>query len=152
MGHYDDIMDKLDEKNRMTKPILPPVDPTFQYLDHLKTVADQDIGFIKEREKKYKASWKKSGGRSAWFMLARKMDRLPELMKCDTSGPAVPSPTQFLAEDNIFEKIKLDPSGKDGTVLSEIRDLRRYLLMVEAEMMSRGVVKEDGDDSDDRKV
>jgi hypothetical protein len=40
------------------------------------------------------------------------------------------------AED-IFAKIDEHPSGEDGTVLAVVRDLRRYLLLVEAEMVSR---------------
>jgi hypothetical protein len=45
------------------------------------------------------------------------------------------------AED-IFVKIEADPSGEDGTVLAVMRDLRRYLLLIEAEMVARGVVAE----------
>jgi hypothetical protein len=39
--------------------------------------------------------------------------------------------------ENIFAKIREAPGGEDGTVLAEVRDLRRYLLLVEAEMMAR---------------
>jgi hypothetical protein len=38
--------------------------------------------------------------------------------------------------------VQSDPSGRDGSLLAEIRDLRCYLLLVEAEMVSRGVVKD----------
>jgi hypothetical protein len=38
----------------------------------------------------------------------------------------------------------MNPLGTDGTVLAEVRDLRRYLLLVEAEMVARGVVETDG--------
>jgi hypothetical protein len=44
-----------------------------------------------------------------------------------------------VAED-IFAKIEERPSGDDGTVLACLRDLRRYLLLIEAEMVSRGIV------------
>jgi len=32
------------------------------------------------------------------------------------------------------------PGGEDGTVLAEVRDLRRYLLMAEAEMIEQGAI------------
>jgi hypothetical protein len=41
-----------------------------------------------------------------------------------------------IAED-IFAKIDEHPDGEDGTVLAVVRDLRRYLLLVESEMKSR---------------
>jgi hypothetical protein len=115
----------------------------FAYHDYLQVVADEDVRFILEREKIYKGSWKKSGGRSAWFMLVRKMDRLQEMMKLkEHDDGSVPSPAEFKKEHDIFEQIKFDPSGRDGTVLAEIRDLRRYLALVESEMMATGVVKD----------
>ena len=43
---------------------------------------------------------------------------------------------------NIFAGIRQDPTGADGSPLAEVRDLRRYLLLIEAEMMARGVVAE----------
>lgn len=46
----------------------------------------------------------------------------------------------YVAED-IFIKILENAKGDDGTVLAEIRDLRRYLILVEAEMVARGGVK-----------
>ena len=44
----------------------------------------------------------------------------------------------FVAED-IFAQIEADPSGADGTILACLRDMRRYALLVEAEMVARGV-------------
>jgi hypothetical protein len=57
-------------------------------------------------------------------MVLRKVDRLEVMLK----------------EDNydIFRSISNSGDGDDGTVLAEVRDLRRYLLLVEAEMMARG--------------
>jgi hypothetical protein len=58
--------------------------------------------------------------------------------------------TACYSAENIFAMIRRDPTGKDGSVLAEIRDLRRYLLLVEAEMISRGVVS--GQDTVERVV
>jgi hypothetical protein len=149
----------------------------FKHHDYLQRVADGDVRFILEKDRSYGASWKASGGRSAWFMLVRKIDRLRELMKkpADPPGfnlqnvddtieaiesgyqedgtlsarapgtiPATVSMFKHLRDcytaENIFAMIRKAPDGADGTVLAEVRDLRRYLLLVEAEMMARGVV------------
>lgn len=103
------------------------------HLLFLEIVASEDIGHLRMKEKTYKGSWKKSGGRSAWFMIKRKMDRLENMMQAD---PFESDLTMLKSEHDIFEKIKHDTSGIDGTVLAEVRDLRRYLLLVESEILS----------------
>jgi len=104
-------------------------------VDFLQNVADEDVRFLIEREALYKGSWKKSGGRSAYFMLVRKIDRIQNIM---SQKPTTIE--EAIAQHDIFEKIKEDPSGKDATLLSEVRDLRRYLLLVESEMIAKGFV------------
>ena len=104
-------------------------------LDYLEIVSKEDHDHLREKAKFYGDSWKKSGGRSSWFMLRRKIDRLINMLDKE--------PTNFeesLAHQDIFKKIKENPSGADGTVLAEIRDLRRYLLLVESEMLNQKVI------------
>jgi hypothetical protein len=148
-----------------------------KHMKFLEKVAAADIMVIHDKESTYKGSWKQAGGRSAWFMARRNMDRLLEMMKppmaesyvnltnvLDTvkalddivhyeghAGHKLPGSIEatrhilehlrdsYTAED-IFAKIEERPEGADGTVLAVIRDLRRYLILVEAEMMARGVV------------
>jgi hypothetical protein len=138
----------------------------FEHHKFLMVVAEEDVRFVLEKDRSYGASWKKSGGRSAWFMLKRKIDRMIEMMKDpawpesfsledlsdaankhtigETECALTPELAGWLVEkltaEDIFTKIEAAPSGDDGTVLAEVRDLRRYLLLVEAEMMARGVV------------
>jgi hypothetical protein len=81
-----------------------------------------DAEFLIEKDTSYGGSWKKRGGVGAFMMLARKWDRLETMLAKDY---------------DIFKAIDLDYSGNDGTILAEVRDLRRYLLLVEAEMLSR---------------
>ena len=109
----------------------------FDYHKFLQPVVNEDVRFIKEREKLYKGSWCKSGGRSSWFMLVRKMDRLQEMMKMSDS-----SLQEAMIADDIFKKIEANPSGDDSTILAEVRDLRRYLTLVEAYVSAKGVVKD----------
>lgn len=140
------------------------------HVNYLQVVVNEDVRCIMEKEQTYQGSWKRSGGRSAWFMLRRKIDRMLEMLKKpeepkgfnlrnvqDTiksvakgsSLPGSPEATRAILDhllavynsEDIFLKIQEDPTGQDGCVLAEIRDLRRYLTLVEAEMISRGVVE-----------
>jgi hypothetical protein len=135
-----------------------------KHLRHLKAVTQSDVQVIEEKERTYMGSWKLAGGRSAWFMLRRNMDRLitimqrpepcytPEIIKKavhDVSAPPIqPGIFKYLYDcavaEDVFAKIVEDPSGKDGSMLACLRDLRRYCLLVEAEMVARGVVVPEG--------
>jgi hypothetical protein len=139
-------------------------DPRFAYHANFQAIVAEDIRFVREKDVSYGASWKASGGRTAWHMLRRKMDRLIELMKkpetppgfslrglrakawADDESVMLPAPfvrylmDSYMAE-NVFDRINEQPDGQDGSVLAEIRDLRRYLMMVEAEMVERGAVE-----------
>lgn len=102
---------------------------SFNHMKYLRDVVEEDIRILDEKERTYQGSWKKREGIGAFMMLARKWDRIENML---SSGK--------LTYD-IFGHISLDTTGNDSTVLAEIRDLRRYLLLVEAEMVARGEVK-----------
>ena len=99
-------------------------------VDYLESIAQNDVKIIKEKDKEYGSSWKKRGGIGAFHMLARKWDRL-EVAVTKQYG------------DDIFLAIREDerPEG----ILDDIRDLRRYLMLVESEIiLSSGSVPEYG--------
>lgn len=98
----------------------------FRHLASLPRVLEVDLDFILVKDRSYGASWKRRGGIGAFMMMARKWDRLEVFM-------------EEMGYD-IFRGIEVAPEGEDGSVLAEVRDLRRYLALVEAEMVSRGVV------------
>lgn len=138
-----------------------------KHMEYLESVVAEDVRTLREKEATYQGSWKRAGGRSAWFMLRRNMDRLLEMMRKpdDVHGFSIEdlddaieqarekdadtnidwSIIQYLRDcyvsENVFAKIRERPNGADGTVLAVMRDLRRYCMLVEAEMMARGVVK-----------
>lgn len=101
-----------------------------EHMKYLEAVAAGDINHLKMKEATYKGSWKKRGGIGAWMMACRKFDRLEVMLSASS-----------LHAYDIFHYIETDPSGADGSALAEVRDLRRYLLLVEAEMVVRGVVR-----------
>jgi len=93
-----------------------------EHLKYLRTVAEADVAQVEKKEATYQGSWKKRGGVGAFMMAARKWDRLENMLK-----------NNF----DILAEMLVSSSGKDGTVLAEVRDLRQYLLLFEAEIMSR---------------
>lgn len=107
------------------------VDARFNYHRHLSAVVAEDVREVRAKDTSYGASWKKRGGTGAFMMLARKWDRLEEMLSFKDG-------TQY----NIFAAIAAAEGhqGADGTVLAEIRDLRRYLLLVECQMIEEGAV------------
>ncbi|MCK5131743.1 MAG: hypothetical protein KAR40_06270 [Candidatus Sabulitectum sp.] len=92
-----------------------------KYLDKLSTVSLGDVDSLLEAQKNYGNSWKKRGGVGAFMMLARKWDRLEK--QAEEKGW------------DIFQAIQ-DDQRPEG-IIDDIRDLRRYLLLVEAEMIAR---------------
>ena len=89
------------------------------------------LGLVKAQES-YGTSWRNRGGVGAFMMLARKWDRLENQVKKHNY--------------DIFEAIAHDrrPEG----IIDDIRDLRRYLLLVE-EHAAAGIVQVAKDASDE---
>lgn len=98
-------------------------DSRFNYLSHLQNIADEDVVGLETAQKSYGDSWKRRGGVGAFMMLARKMDRM-ELQVVKHSY-------------DVFAAVEADRRSEG--ILDDIRDLRRYLMLVEAEVRARGV-------------
>lgn len=84
-------------------------------------IAKSDIVCLHESEKNYGNSWKQRGGQGAFMMLARKWDRLEKQVN----------------ESNydIFHAAQKDNRAEG--ILDDIQDLRRYLMLVEAELIRK---------------
>ncbi len=94
----------------------------------LAEIAAKDIDVLIEKDRSYGSSWKKRGGSGAFMMLARKWDRI--------ENQVLP----FVYD--IFKAIECDTGAEHDGMLDDIRDLRRYLLLVESEIMFREQPKE----------
>jgi hypothetical protein len=94
------------------------------YIDHLSEIGAEDAAGLKKAQESYGDSWKKRGGTGAFMMLARKMDRL-ELQAKNFNY-------------DIFVAIEEDTRAEG--IIDDIRDLRRYLMLVEAEMRAQGAM------------
>lgn len=100
------------------------------YLTYLEAIASDDAKGLLKGHESYGNSWKSRGGVGAFMNLARKWDRLDKLM-AETPGA---NGDRF----DIFAHIEKDPRVEGA--LDDVRDLRRYLLLVEAELTARGIV------------
>jgi len=102
------------------------------YMDYLQQVADNDVAELKKKDKEYGGSWLKRGGVGAFMMLARKWDRIEEQVSKD-----IPSGILGLDDWGKYDIIGHGrQGGKDG-ILDDIGDLRRYLLLVESEILNQ---------------
>lgn len=94
------------------------------FLEQLDPIATEDTAGLKTAYRSYGPSWKRRGGVGAFMMLARKWDRLEERLKKGDLNY------------DIFRGIAEDTRGEG--LIDDVRDLRRYLMLVEAEMRARG--------------
>ena len=100
--------------------------PPTTYMDLLGPIAQQDVNILHQKELDYGGSWKARGGVGAFMMAARKFDRIEQQLK------------RFDVSYNIFFAIQNDPRPEG--IIDDIRDLRRYLLLIEAEATISGLI------------
>ena len=91
----------------------------------IQSLADIDVQKLKKAETSYGDSWRDRGGVGAFMMLARKWDRLEKQV------------TEY--NYDVFKAVQKD-KRQEG-IIDDIRDLRRYLFLVEAEMILQGHVR-----------
>ena len=85
----------------------------------LQLIASNDVEEVWKKDVEYGRSWKKRGGVGAFMMSVRKSDRIEEQVK------------RF--NWDIFEALLKDL--REEGLIDDIRDLRRYLMLIEAEYM-----------------
>tara|TARA_R110000765_G_scaffold214195_1_gene319279 strand:+ start:995 stop:1288 length:294 start_codon:yes stop_codon:yes gene_type:complete len=84
--------------------------------DKIHDLGVGDAVALRKAQESYGDSWRMRGGVGAFMMLARKWDRIENQAKDN--------------DYDVFKTIEIDPSTNG--ILDDIRDLRRYLLLVEA--------------------
>ena len=101
--------------------------------ENMKEIAQNDLEALKRAESSYGDSWKRRGGVGAFMMLARKFDRIENQAKAENWD---------IFEAGSFYR------GEDG-ILDDIRDLRRYLILVENEILNNNNDMSEQDEEDD---
>lgn len=134
-GFIDDVRDlrrylMLAEAEIAARQAVNAEDSGRGYLDQLEPISSADVANIEEKERAYGSSWKRRGGIGAFMMLARKFDRIEQRVAAEVPGAQ---------KHNLFQHIQADRRAEP--LLDDIRDLRRYLILVEAEMAARGVIE-----------
>lgn len=86
--------------------------------DPFVEIAMRDAAELREKNAAYGESWKRRGGAGAFMMLARKWDRIDNILSPFSGG-------------TLASALERNP----GDVLDDIGDLRRYLLLVEDEVL-----------------
>lgn len=84
-------------------------------------LANEDVEGLHISEQSYGNSWKQRGGVGAFMMLARKWDRIEKQVSEQSY--------------DVFQAVAYD--GREEGILDDIRDLRRYLFLVEAEVRTQ---------------
>ena len=83
--------------------------------EKMKEVAQNDLEALRRAENSYGNSWRRRGGVGAFMMLARKFDRI-----------------EHQSEKHGWDIFEAGEAFKgEAGLLDDIRDLRRYLLLVE---------------------
>ena len=86
----------------------------------IEELATKDVNSLMEAQKSYGDSWRSRGGVGAFMMLARKWDRIENQTE--------------KSKYDIFDTILNDHSVEG--ILDDVKDLRCYLLLVEAYVIS----------------
>lgn len=140
-GFIDDVRDlrrylMLVEAELTARKACNLADSGRGYLDQLASIARSDVAAVEEKEKSHGSSWKRSGGIGAFMMFARKWDRIKQrvVTRIEAADGAPGA-----ARENMFEHVVADRRAEG--IIEDIRDLRRYLMLVEAEMAARGAVE-----------
>ena len=106
-----------------------------KYHRHLEAIVQADVGYVRRKDAQYDASWKKREGVGAFFTIVRPWDRFESISRS--------------VGYDIFAKIREEGlEGPDGSLIACVRDLRRYLLLVEAEMTERRELRDRMHDTD----
>ena len=95
--------------------------------ENMKGIAQKDLEALSRAETSYGDSWRRRGGVGAFMMLARKFDRIEHQSEKHNW--------------NVFEAGEVY-KGEAG-LLDDIRDLRRYLLLVEDYILTNTIEIED---------
>lgn len=106
---------------------------TTENYDLLRDIASTDAPALEEKGRAYGSSWRKRGGVGAFMVMARKWDRIENQMEA--------------AGYDIFEPLQKEMvAGTTDGLLDDIRDLRRYLLLVEGHVVdSLSTLEEEGE-------
>lgn len=84
-----------------------------EHMNYIDAVRQSDVDTLRKKEATYQGSWKAAGGRSAWFMARRNMDRLITML----AAPKEPVAFNLANVDDTIEALgraRVIPTMPDG--------------------------------------
>lgn len=91
----------------------------------LQKVANNMVSLLQSKDQTYRGSWRKRGGRGAWFTMIRPIDRLEKIVEQH--------------DDDIFKALLDDDAkgitGQDGSVMATLNDIMGYCMLVKAHFL-----------------
>lgn len=129
-----DAMDAY-KKFSMSPPVYEAskINPNLQF-DILSTLVNDDVTILKIKDKSYGSSWRKRGGIGAYMMAARKWDRLEEMLAIrNSAGEVIGYQDMFIVIRDEYARGVYDNGAEpDNSFLAQLRDLRRYLGLIDS--------------------
>jgi len=95
------------------------------HLKFIPVIAQEDADGLLKAHESYGDSWKKRGGVGAYMVMIRKFDRMERAVE--------------KAGWDIFKAVEADPRVEG--LVDDIRDARRYLLLIESTLREQGLVE-----------
>ena len=125
-------MDHMEKQNRFdSKAKQKSTSVSYsEMITIVEKVAQTDVTKLHKAEQSYGNSWKQRGGVGAFMMLARKWDRLEKQVNEN--------------DYDIFQAAQKDNRAEG--ILDDIQDLRRYLMLVEAELIRKDTTNDQDPD------
>lgn len=118
-----------------------------EYHYFLDGIVAEDVDYVRRKDAQYNASWRQRGGVGAFFTIVRPLDRMMNMLDPTKvagdrrEAPIARTLNKPIAAYDILGALRAenDMSGVDGSLLACVRDLRRYLLLVEADLCEYNV-------------
>ena len=118
----------MDKKSRNRHVVVPAdMERYIRQICRLNAITEELVKFVGEKDLHYGSSWRKRGGAGAFFVIARKWDRIEKA--CETLESA---------KYDIFNVFETD--DRRETILDDCLDLVGYLLILVEHMIEIGHV------------
>jgi len=117
----------IKDKHSTLVPIPADINRYDRQIIRLRAITKELLEYVNEKDFHYGSSWRKRGGAGAFFVMARKWDRIEQA--CETLESS---------KYNIFDVF--DKDDRSETILDDCLDLVGYLLILIDHMIEVGYV------------
>ncbi len=127
-------MSKGDE---YTQVIIPAdMERYVRQAHRLNFITRELVSFVNDKDIQYGSSWRKRGGPGAFFVIARKWDRIEQACETEEFSLHRRLPGELATKYDIFDRFSAD--DRSETILDDCLDLVGYLLILIEHMVEVG--------------